>query len=193
MCTKVNITENHLRILSLFTNDYDSEYYIRETSKKLNISSRTAHKILNDLEKKGVLKAKLKGKIKEYSLNKKNPISFDYIVFTENYKLVSFLQNNPDIKQLLHDISSTLDGVLLVFGSYAKGTQKEKSDLDLLLLTEKTPDKDNLNKILKRYSIEVNIKYSPLFELDKEDFLIKEVAKNHICVKNIQDYVKLMW
>ena len=42
MYNKINITENGLQIISLFTNGFDREYYIREVEKLLKISSRTA-------------------------------------------------------------------------------------------------------------------------------------------------------
>ncbi len=64
MYEKINITENHLNILSLFTRGFDSAYYIREVEKILKISHRTAQLILEDLEKKAVLGSKTRGKIR---------------------------------------------------------------------------------------------------------------------------------
>ena len=55
MYKKVNITENHFRILSLFSNGFDREYYIREVQRLLKISPRTSQLILADLEKKAIL------------------------------------------------------------------------------------------------------------------------------------------
>ncbi|MCX6710529.1 MAG: hypothetical protein NTZ02_00385 [Candidatus Woesearchaeota archaeon] len=49
MYNKLNITENHLQALSLFTNGFEREYYIREVGKLLRISPRTAQLILEDL------------------------------------------------------------------------------------------------------------------------------------------------
>ena len=64
MYKKIRITENTLQVLSLFTNDFNREYYIREVKKLLKISPRTAQLILEDLEDKGVIESKTKGKIK---------------------------------------------------------------------------------------------------------------------------------
>ena len=66
MYNKINITENGLQIISLFTNGFDREYYIREVEKLLKISPRTAQLILEDLENKGIIESKVKGKIKLY-------------------------------------------------------------------------------------------------------------------------------
>ena len=68
MYEKVNITENTLQVLSLFTNDFSSEYYIREVEKILKISPRTAQLILENLENKGIVESKMRGKIKNYKL-----------------------------------------------------------------------------------------------------------------------------
>src|SRR3989338_1689868 len=54
MYNKINITENGLQIISLFTNGFDREYYIREVEKLLKISPRTAQLILEDLENKSI-------------------------------------------------------------------------------------------------------------------------------------------
>ena len=70
MYDKINITENGLQIIALFTNGFDSEYYIREVEKLLKISPRTAQLILEDLEDKGIIESKIKGKIKLYKLKK---------------------------------------------------------------------------------------------------------------------------
>ena len=64
MYNKINITENHLQVLLLFTDGFDREYYIREVERLLKISPRTAQLILEDLEAKGILEPKTRGKIK---------------------------------------------------------------------------------------------------------------------------------
>ena len=64
MYKKIRITENTMQILSLFINDFAREYYIREVEKLLEISPRTAQLILEDLEDKGVIESKTKGKLK---------------------------------------------------------------------------------------------------------------------------------
>jgi hypothetical protein len=70
MYEKLNITENHLRVLSLFTAGFEREYYIREVQKLLKISPRTAQLALAYLENSNVLESKLKGKIRAYRLKK---------------------------------------------------------------------------------------------------------------------------
>jgi PAS domain S-box-containing protein len=69
MYKKVNITENHLQILSLFTNGFENEYYIREIERLLKISPRTSQLILEDLERKTIRIEKLENEFEEQRKN----------------------------------------------------------------------------------------------------------------------------
>jgi len=192
MYEKVNITENHLNILSLFTRGFDSEYYIREVERILKISPRTAQLILDDLEKKGILESKLKGKIRTYKL-KKNPTTKNYISLTEQHKLITFLDQNPLIKEIIEKISPHIKGISLVFGSYAKGIQKKDSDLDVFIIG--TCDKNKINEVSKTYNIEISVKNYPsnIFKNTiREDILIKEALKDHIVFLGLEEFINLI-
>lgn len=193
MVTKVNDTD--LKILSLFTKGYDKEYYIREVEKLLHVSSRTALVTLAKLEKKGILESKTKGKIKSYSI-KKSTFSREFFILTEQYKRIHFLEENQLIKEVFEKSDEFLQGIVVVFGSYAKGIQKEDSDLDLFIVGNYEEDK--IKEIGKKYGIDINIKSYPMKIFEKEmhdDVLLKEVSENHIIVRDIEGFVKgvLKW
>lgn len=188
MITKVNDIE--LRILSLFTKSYDKEHYIREVEKLLNISSRTALVNLAKLEKKGILESKIRGKIKLYSI-RKSGISKEYFLLAEQYKRINFLEKNPLIKEILEKAGPYLKGIVLVFGSYAKGIQKEDSDLDLFVVGKH--DRDKILEIGNKYGIEISIKSYPYHIFKKElhnNILLKEVEENHIIIKGAEYFVR---
>jgi predicted nucleotidyltransferase len=192
MYEKVNITENHLNILSLFTRGFDSEYYIREVEKILKISPRTAQLILDDLEKKGVLESKTRGKIRNYRL-KKNLTAKNYLSLTEQHKLIAFLERNTIIKELIEKISPHIKGIALVFGSYVKGIQKIDSDLDIFIAG--TYDKNKIKEISRTYNIEISIKNYPLNVFKKtlrEDILIKEVLKDHVVFSSLEEFINVI-
>ena len=121
MYNKINITENNLQVLSLFTNGFDREYYIREVEKLLEISPRTAQLILEDLENKGIVESKTRGKIKSYKL-RMNELSKRYLTFVEQYKTISFMKKNLLVKEVIEKISPFVYGIGIIFGSYAKAT-----------------------------------------------------------------------
>jgi len=191
MYSKLNITENHLRALALFTNGYDKKYYIREVQKLLKISPRTAQLVLGDLEDKTVLKSETKGKIREYSL-RSNQTTIDYLVFVEQYKKMVFLEGNPLIKEVIIKATPYFKGICLIFGSYAKGRATKESDLDLLIIGDY--DKKSVKRVAKNYGVNLSIKKyteeSFIKGLKSNDLLLKEVLNHHIILLKVEEFVK---
>lgn len=191
MYKKLDITENHLKVLSLFTRGFDREYYIREVQKQLNISPRTAQLVLEDLERKTILESKTRGKIRTYRV-KKSDIAKEYLIFVEQYKKISFLEENQLIKEIVSKIGLNIKGICFIFGSYAKGTQKKDSDIDIFIVG--LYNKQNISKISDLYGIKISIKKYPLRIFEKEmkkDILIKEVLCNHIIISGIEDFINI--
>ncbi len=191
MYYKINITENGLQIISLFTNGFDREYYIREVEKLLKISPRTAQLILEDLENKGIIESKVKGKIKSYRL-KINELSNRYLSFVEQYKSIAFIQKNLLLKEIIEKISSFINGIGIIFGSYAKGTSTLESDLDLFIAGDY--EKEEIKRVSKNFGMEISIKCYPIktFEKNiKKDILLTEILKNHIIFKNVELFIQI--
>jgi len=192
MYKKVNITENTLQVLSLFTNDFSSEYYIREVERLLKISPRTAQLILEDLEGKGIVESKTRGKIKTYRL-RFNDSTSRYLVFTENYKAIAFFKKNLLVKEIIEKLRPSIKGIGLIFGSYAKGTNMKESDLDIFVAGDY--DKKEVKRISDTFGIEVSIKCYPLKIFEKnvnKDILLKEILKNHIAFTNCEKFVDIV-
>ena len=190
MYNKINITENGLQIISLFTNGFDREYYIREVEKLLKISPRTAQLILEDLENKGIIESKVKGKIKSYKL-KINELSNRYLTFVEQYKSIAFMEKNLLVKEVIEKIGHFIDGIGVIFGSYAKGISNKESDLDIFVAGDY--EKEEIKKISRNLGIEISIKCYPLKTFEKnvnQDSLLKEVLKNHIVFKNMELFIQ---
>jgi len=188
MVIKVNDTD--LRILSLFTKGYDKEFYIREVERLLKVSSRTALVTLAKLEKIGILESKKKGKIKTYSI-RKTTLSREFFILAEQYKKIQFLEENQLIKEVLEKADEFMKGIVIVFGSYAKGTRKEDSDLDLFIVG--TYDEKEIKNAGKKYGIDINIKSYPLPVFEKEihdDILLKEIKENHILIKDAEGFIR---
>ncbi|MDP3728081.1 MAG: nucleotidyltransferase domain-containing protein [bacterium] len=190
MIKKVNkLGEVHLKILSLYTKGYNKNYYIREIQKMLQISTRTALLTLADLEKRTILTSTRRGKIKTYQI-KPDIITREYFVLAETYKKINFLQQHLTIKTIIENIEAYIQGIALIFGSYAKGIEKKDSDLDFFLVG--TGNTEKIKEIAKTYGIVINIQLYPqkIFEKNiKEDILIKEVIENHIIIKGTGQFI----
>jgi uncharacterized protein len=190
MYDKINITENTLQILSLFTNNFKREYYIREVEKILKISPRTSQTILESLENKGIIESKKRGKIKLYKI-KISEFTKRYLVFVEEYKTIAFLENKLLIKEIIEKITPHIDGIGLIFGSYVKGIEKKDSDLDIFIIGNY--DKKKVNKISKIYGIKISIKFYPIKTFEEninKDILIEEILKNHIIFTGTKRFIK---
>ena len=193
MYEKIKITENTLQVLALFTNDFSREYYIREVEKLLKISPRTSQLILEDLEDKGVIESKTKGKIRTFKLN---PSAFTkkYLVFVEQYKTIAFLEKKLLIKEIIEKITPHIKGIGIIFGSYVKRLEKEGSDLDIFVAGNY--NKDEIKKVSKNLGIEVSVKCYPIKTFEKnltKDILLKEVLKNHIVFVNIEQFIQAVF
>lgn len=190
MYEKLNMTENHLQVLILFTKGYNKDYYIREVERTLKIGLGTAQTVLDDLEKKGVLESQEKGKVRLYRL-RNNQTATEFMILTEQYKKVTFMQKNLVARELIGSIFGYTQGIAVIFGSYAKGTQREGSDMDILIAGNH--EKKELSKAAKMLDLEVNVKYYPLDVFIKElktDLLLKEVLENHITIAGSEGFVR---
>jgi len=190
MYKKIRITENTLQVLSLFTNDFGREYYIREVQKIVKISPRTAQLVLEDLESKGVLESKMRGKIKTYKI-KRSAFTQRYLIFIEQYKAIAFLEKKLLIKEIVEKIIPHIKGIGVLFGSYVKGLEKEGSDLDVFVAGHY--NSEEIKKVSKTFGIEISVKCYPLKTFEKnltKDILLKEVLKKHVVFVNAEQFVR---
>ena len=149
-------------------------------AKKKKLNQKTTANYLYALEKERILKSKVQGKNKNYFLNLDNKeIVKNYILSIEHIRTIEFYEKNLVIKEISEKINENINGSAVIFGSYAKGIQKNDSDLDILIIG-KCNEKE-IEKIGKTYNIEINLKIYSKFE---KDLLIKEAMKNHIFIKN---------
>ncbi|QYZ79792.1 hypothetical protein E2N92_10305 [Methanofollis formosanus] len=190
MSKKLDITENDLLVLALFSDGYDREYYIREVCTHLPITHGTAQTVLVRLEEKRVLASSQHGKIRLFRI-KTGEISIQYFVLAEIYKKIRFMEEHPYISEMMDRISSFTRGTTLLFGSYAKGTETEESDLDVFVAG--AYDEREVAKIGKMYDVEINVKAYPETAFDlkyRSDPLVCEVKKHHIVWKNAESFVR---
>ncbi|MDD3406464.1 MAG: winged helix-turn-helix domain-containing protein [Methanomicrobium sp.] len=186
----LDITENHLKILSLFTKGYDSEYYIREICRHVPVSHGAAQNILNSLEEKGVLESVMKGRNRIFSL-RKTGLCVNYILLAESYKRLKFSEKYPLTYEIIYKILPAFSGPLALFGSYSSDLATEFSDIDLLSAGEF--DKKAVDEMSRKFKVDINVKkYTKELVLTGigTDFLIKEIYKNHIWLRCPEFFVE---
>ena len=189
MSKKLDITENHLMVLSLFTRGYDNEYYVREVCRHLPMSHGTAQSVLHSLEKKNVLESGTKGKIRLFRLTNSTEAA-QYCKFCELYKRLIFISEQGYAGEILERMDQYIDGMYAVFGSYAKGSAHEHSDLDLLIVGSYDREKTEKTAALFGLKIHVQNYETNAFESNlKTDPLLREMMKDHVIFGDVEFFV----
>ena len=179
-----------LDIINLYTGNYRGRFYLREISKLAKLPLKTCQNILKSLEKEKILKSKLEGKNKYFSLNLENIHTKSYLLQAEIYKLDNFLKNYPQFKIFLKLLNTNIS--IIIFGSFAKLKAEKESDLDLIILSKKKQELPLHLLPHKIHNIELS-EDSFKKALNEKEALIKEIEENHIILNNPFSYVNIIW
>ncbi len=130
------LKEGHECILKLFYKDKSAKIHLREIARKTKLNENSASRFLNQLEKLHILESMKEGNLKKYAV-RKNETVFAVFVYFDVQKLHAL----PAIrKNAIHYFLEHLQEkpiIALVFGSTAKNTYSERSDIDILLIVNK--------------------------------------------------------
>ncbi len=197
MSGKVFINERILEIIELYLDDYGKKIHGREISRRLKANQRTTLQHINRLVKINVLNTNIVGKAKQYTINKENPIAKEYLKQAEIFKKMKLLARKFIIHKLLKEIKPE-NTPMILFGSYAKETERKDSDIDLLLIKDKHEKK--IMKKIKEFEKRQNKKIQVQRMTEKyftdgmeKDHLIIEIIKNHTILSNTDFLVDKMW
>ena len=179
-----------LGVIALYSGDYKAKFYLRQISKLARLPLKTCQNVLFNLEKERILKSKVEGKNKYFSLNLDNIQTKSYLLKSEIHKTDIFLEKYPEFKTFLKSINT--NSVLIVFGSFAKFKADKDSDLDLFIVPN---NEDKLPLHLLPYKIHQNSLGEESFKkaITENETLIKEIEESHIILNNHSAYVNIMW
>jgi len=179
-----------LGVISLYSGNYKEEFYLRQISKLAKLPLKTCQNVLIALEKNRILKSKVEGKNKYFSLNLDNIQTKSILLQAEIYKTDIFLEAYSQFKTFLKELKTNIP--IIIFGSFARLTADKNSDLDLLIISGK---KQKLPFYLLPYKVhEVNLSESSFIKAVKEqENLVKEIEEKHIILNNHSFYVNIMW
>lgn len=181
---------NRLEIISLFRKNYKTRHYLREISKLSKLPLKTCQNLLASLEKDKILKSKIEGKNKYFSLNLENIKTKSCLLQSEIYQTEIFIEKYPQFNMFLKSIKTTVP--IIVFGSFAKFSADASSDLDLLVISNK---KLKLPFHLLPFKIhQINLtEKSFVKSVNQQETLIKEIEENHLILNNHSFYIDVMW
>lgn len=193
------ITNMKIQIMVLYRYNYLAKYHVREMAELLKKNHATILPHLAALEKEKILLAEKSGRNKNFSLNFQNTITKQYMLIAEKAKTIQYIDHIFLIKKIIKEFENIpIMGSIILFGSYAKKTYDEKSDIDLFYIGE---ENELLMKQIKgigtRYRKVINIKKATptAFEkaLREKDPLVIEIIKNHILFMNGEYFINALW
>jgi len=164
------ITKSKLReeLLILYFTNPNKKYYLRELERILNFSVGNIRRELIKLKSTGLFLSENKGNLLYYYLNQSYPL------FNE---LKSIVFKTSGVPKMLQNILEKINGIsqALIYGSFAKGEEKEDSDIDLLIIGKVDEDKliEGIDKVERKLQREVNYAI-----YGKEDFKKKKEGGN---------------
>jgi predicted nucleotidyltransferase len=114
-------------LLGLFFNNPDDKFYLREIARHIGKDAAGIKRELDNLVKIGLLGKESRGVQKYYFVNKNSPI------FSEMKGLIF---KTTGVQGAMKASLSRLKGVhaAFLYGSYAKGTEKEDSNINLMVI-----------------------------------------------------------
>src|SRR3989344_5782234 len=158
-----------------------SENHVRGIAKQLNESHSTVLRKLTILVKENALDYKKEGKNKVFFI-RKNLQAKNYVFNAERYKMIKLLKTYPELNVIIDDLLKKCNEKLVVlFGSYAKFIANKESDIDIYVETMGRKLKEELESINSKIKVKIGI-------FDLESNLIKEIVKNHIILKGVEEF-----
>lgn len=174
------ITKNNsLKVMELFYKYPTKTFHIRKIARMVNLSSTGIIKIVKNLKKEGLLVSEKKNMIEEVRPN------FDgsFYLLKRIYNIYSLYSSG-----LIDELKKTYEhpSAIILFGSYTNGTDTEKSDIDIAIISKHHKD-IKLEKFEKKLNRKINI-HTLLIETTSKEF--KNSLANGIVLEGFVEYIQ---
>ena len=133
----------YLKVLEMFFIEPTRIHFIKEISKRIDLSPTSVRNHMRELLSQKLIKIKRNKPFDGFVANREND---DFIFYKRIYNLYS-------LKELTRYLVNLYwPKIIVLFGSYSRGEDIEESDIDLLVITKvkKEPDLKRFEKKLKR-------------------------------------------
>ncbi|HIH23565.1 TPA: nucleotidyltransferase domain-containing protein [Candidatus Woesearchaeota archaeon] len=131
------------------------------------------------------------GKAKTIRLNLDQDVIIAYLTLASWGEREEFLEHHTIIRKICEDLPK--EEVVLLFGSYAKGTATERSDIDILIINKNGKKTTSFSKheLLYKKTINPIIVSRKEFEnmlRDSGENVGKQALKNHVVLQEPQQF-----
>ncbi len=130
------LKQGYEKILKLFYSDPQVQIHLRDIARKAKLQGNSAFRFLKSLEDEGFLFSRREGNLKKYGLQK-NDQTYAVLAFFDIMRLHDLPRlRRQAILSFIHSLQEK-PIIAFVFGSTAKRTFHDQSDIDLLLVVNK--------------------------------------------------------
>ncbi len=187
-----------VRIVTFFLAHAGESFGVRELSRKMRVDYKMVHTAVQRLAKKGVLLKKRQANLDLCSLNIKRDLTWVYC--GEMLRANDFLKAHSELISFFNSVKEkvkTLFYSLIVFGSYAKGTETAHSDLDLLIIAQSRELGEEIERIISAETIFLKTKVHAIVLAEaeftaglkeKKPSIATEAIKNHIIIAGTEAF-----
>ncbi len=155
----------------------------RALAKSVGASQPTVARALRELEENGIATAQRQGRNKVYALAD-TYAARHALAAAEHEKATAFLAGHPreavTFTSLLRRTSATM---VILFGSYADGTERKGSDYDLYLDITRE-ERDELGPLHTKLRIQAG-------RFDKATALAQEIIRKHVILRGVDGFLTL--
>ncbi len=185
--------DNLQKLVVFLGKNLNQSYTMHQLSQLLKIPYATLHRMLK--KRHSLLIVQQVGKAKTIRLNFAHPLIKPHLAISSDEEKREYLQIRPLIKKIAVEIDTS--EVVVLFGSYARGGETEKSDIDLMIINKKGDKSLSFSK----YELLFKKKINPIFVTekefksmlkDKEENVGKQVLKNHIILNNPEHFWEMV-
>lgn len=178
--------DNKLRIINFLGKNIGKSFTMHQLSKLSDIPYATFYRVVGKMQ--NLLIVNTVGKSKTVELNTQNLVTKNYLIISSQEERDEFLKKQPILKKINDELPEGNYSVLL-FGSYAKGKQTTKSDIDLVVINKTGEKSLSFSRYETLFKVTINPLYFTPKEVitmfkDKEENVMKQALKNHVILYN---------
>jgi predicted nucleotidyltransferase len=189
------LSKNEIAIVDVFRRGIFLKKTIREIALRLNKTYPKVYDAAKKLEKRNVLNLEKVGGSRLCTL-KLSKESISFLSFFDEQE--AFSKNIPNIEKVL-EFKEFYDDIIVITGSYARGRQTTKSDIDVVIIA-----KDNISqkqKLFENLTLTFHPQIHPIvfsYEnfiemlLEKHETFAKQLFKNRLLFRNADRFYLLL-
>jgi len=172
------------KILIYCTRDLKKAYWASRIAKDLKMNQKTVSNILHRLEDDGFMVSETQGRNRVFRIRCDN---INILIHAELWKNQYFLDMHKKIREIIKDID--ILSPHLIFGSYAKGIEKKKSDIDILVIGDYDKKKKKEAEIF--HDIKIQVFSFTEESLLKNNLILNEIIKDYIIISGFEYFLRI--